>query len=351
MITAFEATIEQLSIHKSGNKANSEPCTLSEQPFPLVDETLTRLLMQFFIQPFEKIPETYRLHHSSGNPTLNEVYHFCNIIFNEPYKFHDSSIALTQHLYNTSNHPKIKNGEFYIVLFKDIQADGMIVDALGLFKSENKEPFLKVKTNKFGVEVQYEIDGINIKKLDKGCLILNVEKEEGYRVMVIDQTNKNTEAHYWIDEFLQLKIRSDEYTQTNTALTLCKNYVTEQIDKEFEISKTEKIDLLNRSIRYFKQNEAFDLNGFAEEVIGNDPGIESFKQYKTQFEQQYDLPIPDAFDISNAAVKKQARVYKSILKLDRNFHIYIHGNKDLIERGYDEQTGKYFYKIYFDQEQ
>jgi len=38
-----------------------------------------------------------------------------------------------------------------------------------------------------------------------------------------------------------------------------------------------------------------------------------------------------------------------VLKLDKNFHIYIHGNKELIERGTDPDGRKY-YKIYFEQE-
>ena len=50
------------------------------------------------------------------------------------------------------------------------------------------------------------------------------------------------------------------------------------------------------------------------------------------------------------AVKKQARVFKSVLKLDKNFHIYIHGNRDLIEQGTDERGRKY-YNIYYEEEQ
>ncbi len=60
--------------------------------------------------------------------------------------------------------------------------------------------------------------------------------------------------------------------------------------------------------------------------------------------------MPDEFDISGAAVKKQQRVFKSILKLDRNFHVYIHGNREMIERGYDEERTMHFYKLYFEEE-
>ena len=43
--------------------------------------------------------------------------------------------------------------------------------------------------------------------------------------------------------------------------------------------------------------------------------------------------------------------YKKVIKLDDNFHIYVHGRRELIERGYDEEKGQTFYKIFFDQEE
>jgi len=53
--------------------------------------------------------------------------------------------------------------------------------------------------------------------------------------------------------------------------------------------------------------------------------------------------------ISESAVKKQARSIKSIIKLDKNFHIYVHGHRKLIEQGVDEQ-GRKFYKISYNEE-
>ena len=65
--------------------------------------------------------------------------------------------------------------------------------------------------------------------------------------------------------------------------------------------------------------------------------------------EKNEIVFPDTFNISPEAVKKQVKSFKSVLKLDKNFHIYIHGNKDLIEKGIDE-NGKKFYKIYYDKE-
>ncbi|MDR2511118.1 MAG: nucleoid-associated protein, partial [Bacteroidales bacterium] len=54
------------------------------------------------------------------------------------------------------------------------------------------------------------------------------------------------------------------------------------------------------------------------------------------------------FVISDSAVKKQSRTFKSVIKLDKNFHIYVHGDSNLIQQGEDDK-GK-FYKIRYQEE-
>jgi hypothetical protein len=350
MISFFEASLTQLSIHRVGNKLQDEFYVLSEAPVPELDETLNKLLMQYFLSPYEKVNERYRLHHSSDDLNLNEVYHFVSDIFDQPENFHQNSEQLAKYLYDVSNHPKIKSGEMYVASFKNVQLNGELLDAVGIFKSETKETYLKVFPQQSGFGLSYEQEAINISKLDKGCLIFNTEKEEGYQVAVIDQTNRNTEAVYWKDDFLKLKIRNDNYNQTQQVLGVYKSFVTNKLDSEFEVSKADKIDLLNKSMNYFKEKEKFDLQEFSNEVIGNEQGIASFLGYKKSFEDEFETPINDSFDISDAAVKKQSRVYKSILKLDKNFHVYIHGRKELVEKGFDDNKGMNFYKLYFKEE-
>jgi hypothetical protein len=351
MISFFEASLAELSIHRIGNKSQDEFYVLSEQSIALKENLLRNLLQQYFLSPFEKTNEVYRFTHPNTDLNLNEVYHFAAEIFDNGERFHNNSKELAKHLYEVSGHPKIKAGELYVAFFENVQIEGELFDAIGLFKSETKETFLKVYPENDGFGLSYEEGAININKLDKGCLIFNTDKEDGFRVAVIDQTNRSAEAVYWKDEFLKLKIRNDAFNQTSNVLGVYKNFVTEQLDQNFEISKADKIDLLNKSIKYFKEKESFDLDEFSNEVIGNEEGIASFKNYKKNFEDEFDATIPDSFDISGAAVKKQARVYKRVLKLDKNFHIYIHGDKDLIEKGFDDDKSMNFYKVYFKEEQ
>ncbi|MFB9841699.1 nucleoid-associated protein [Mucilaginibacter ginsenosidivorans] len=351
MVTYFEASLESVSVHHVGNQSQNEFYALSNEPLTFKNEVIPQLLKQYFLKPFEKATEVYHLTHTSGDLSLNEVHHFITQAFEDKDKFHEMSEQVAKHLYNVSNHPSIKPGELYVAYFSQVQIEGNLLDAMGIFKSENKEIYLKVYPDQGGFGIDYEENAININKLDKGVLIFNIEKENGYKVVVVDHTSRGHDAAaYWKDDFLQLKIRNDSFNQTNNALGIYKNFVTQKLDDEFELSKADKIDLLNKSMKYFKEKDTFDMDEFAGEVIGNPQAIESFKNYKSQYEQEFESPIADVFEISSNAVKKQQRVYKSVLKLDRNFHIYIHGDKELIEKGFDEGKSMNYYKVYFKEE-
>lgn len=351
MISFFEASLKSLSVHHTGNKLQDEYYKLSDAPLKVEDDLMNNLLMQFFLNPFQKSNEVYRFMHPSDNLDLNEVYHTADTIFWTPSIFHEGSECLAKYLYEVANHPKIKSGEFYVALFENVQIEGELLDAIGIFKSETKDTYLNVYPDQDGFGMSYKQDGIGINKLDKGCLIFNTERTQGYKVVVFDQAKSAKEsAIYWKDEFLQLIIRNDNYNKTSNVLGVFKSFVMDKLDDEFEMSKPAKIDLLNKSVKYFKEKEAFDLEEFSQEVIGNDEGIELFSSYKKEFEEEFESPIEDSFEISDAAVKSKVRSFKSELKLDKNFKVQITGSKDLIEKGFDEEKNMNYYKLYYREE-
>ena len=77
--------------------------------------------------------------------------------------------------------------------------------------------------------------------------------------------------------------------------------------------------------------------------------IESFQEYKRNYESENEISIDDNFAISNYAFKKQQRSYKRVINLDKKIQIIINGNRDHIEQGEDER-GKY-YKVYYREEE
>jgi hypothetical protein len=343
----FSATeMESIALHKVGNKLRDEGIVYSASLLK-PDEAVNASLMKYFLSPF-KGGEFYQLQHDS-NLEMNEVYNYISDIFDDPSVLYDQSRNLAMHLYAQSEHPMVKEGEFYVAFLKDCEVEGETMDAVGLFKSESKETFLKICQESKGYFLEAE-SGINLNKLDKGCLIFNVEKEKGYLVAVIDNTNKGNDARYWKDGFLQVKAREDNYFHTQNALRLCKNFITEKLPEGFDVTKDTQVDLMNKSIKYFKEHEDFSVRDFEKEVISQPQVIESFKEYRKEYEEQNDISISDRFNISGQAVKKQSRVMKSVIKLDKNFHIYVHGNKENIVRGYDEESGRYFYQLFFREE-
>lgn len=255
--------IENTSLHLVGNKSNEENIRFSSNLLNISTD-LNRILLHYFLSSF-KSNEFYNFYHDI-NIEMNEVYVCVKNIFKNNETLHTQSINLAKHLYKKSTHPQIKGGEFYTVYFKDCILEGEIVDAIGLFKSENKDTFLKVSTlkNDFKIET---VEGVNINKLDKGCLIFNKECESGYIVTIVDNTNKGIEAQYWLDDFLSIRQRNDEYHDTQNILSLCKNFIKKELPKHFEISKADQAELLNKSVSYFKNNENFNMKEFASEVI------------------------------------------------------------------------------------
>ncbi len=346
MIQLFKMTLESCCLHYAGNKNIDEGMVLSNGNLSLTDNMHDNLL-QYFFKPFVSSEEYFELYHDSGIE-YNVIYGAVSQIFDDPETLYDQSVNLAKHLYDQSTHPKIKGGEFYTVYFKDCIVDGDTVDAVGLFKSENKDTFLKVQREDGNFNLESE-QGINIKKLDKGCLVFNKERENGFVVAVVDNTNKCIEAQYWIDDFLHIRQRKDEYANTQNVMAMAKNFVTKELPKEFEVSKADQIDLLNKSLKFFKEKDTFDIEDFANEVIEQPEVIESFHNFKRNYESENDIVIDDTFAISNYAFKKQQRSYKRIINLDKKIQIIINGNRQNVEQGVDER-GKY-YKVYYSEEE
>ena len=337
--------IEQLITHYVGNKLRDENTFLSHAISDIAEDTKEHLL-NYFLNPFKPIDFQQFTH--SVNLDLNEVYTITQQLFSNKVDFIHQSQNLAKLLYEYTNHPNIKDGELNVVMFNDVQLDDEVLDAIGIFKSESNTPFLKMMEQGTNYKILHDF-GFELKGIDKGCLIFNTDKELGYKVLAVDSTNKSSEAQYWSNDFLKLTPCSDGYHHTKDYMDFTKEFVTKQLPEEFEVSKTDKIDLLNRTMDYFKNNESFDKETFEENVFQNEGIINSFRSFEKTKQTEYELELNDAFEISSQAVKKQARVYKSVLKLDKNFHVYIHGDKKLIEKGM-ESDGRKYYKIYYDKE-
>ena len=326
-----EAIIHSVVLHKVGGKAEGEDLDISESLLNLGDGMLD-VLAAFFMSPF-KTEEYF-------NFSDSEVSRCVAAVFDNPESLIDESAKLAELLYRVSD-AKTKGGEFYAAYFRECVVDGENVEAVGLFKSESKETFLTVYplAGKYTVE---SAEGVSIRKLDKACMIFNTERENGYLVAVAD-SGKNAD---WREDFLQIKPRNDSYSKTKAMMQACRDFVNEQLPEEFEINRADQIEILNRSAQYFKSHETFDRPQFEAEVLQENNLIESFRGFDEKYRNEKDIPSEMTFDIEPQAVKKNAKVFKSVLKLDKNFHIYIHGDRSMIEKG--EEAGRKYYKVFYE---
>ena len=336
MIDFSQANIDKVTFHKfSVEDARS---SVNENEYEL-DEEHETLILKTFLKPFESVAETYEFKHEI-DIDLNVLAVLSNDIVEEERDFLSVTKDVHTHLQAVSKHPNIKDGDLFLIKYSGVAMNGHLHEAFGIYKVENKQSFIETVAHQMTFR-----KGIGSRKLDKACLIVFTDGDP--TVFVIDNASVDTE--YWKEEFIKVEYRKDYINSTNQFMSMTKDFITEQFPEEYEATKAEQIDLLNRSVDYFKEHETFEKESFEEQVFQHETLIESFRSYDQEYQQANDLELEQSFEISPQAVKKQARVFKSVLKLDKNFHIYIHGDRELIEQGV-EDDGRKFYKIYFDKE-
>jgi hypothetical protein len=339
------AVLDSISVHVIGNKGTGQEIKTSKKPLSLSDQE-KKSMAEAFLGRFNTEQDKYSFHHPSSLQ-YNEVFNYCLSIMSDETPFHKGTVQIAEHLYESSTHPKIKPGELYVCYFSNCIIDNKPHDAIGIYKTESKSKFLDLDVD--GDLTLNMREGVELTKMDKGALILSSNADEGFDVLVFD-TNRGEEAVFWTEAFLNIVPQATEYYNTNQVMTATRKFIEKQIPQEYDVSKTEQIDYLNRSLEYFKSNNEFDKKNFEKEVFGDSGMIKSYRNFEQSYSEDNAIDFADNFSISTQALKKQAKVYKSVLKLDKNFHVYIHGNTELIEKGYDNTVGKNYYKIYFDEE-
>lgn len=350
MINLFNTHIDNLSIHRVGNKSRNEAIFLSEQPYNLNDEIMP-LLKEFFFKPFRDKEENYFQFAHDVDLEYNEMYNLASEIFNNPSSVHEVSKKITKHLYEQSNHPHIKNGEVFVAYLTNVSIDNKPVDAIGVFKSEIKSDFLQFEENGSQLDMILQ-HGINLQRLDKGCLIFNYKKEEGYKILTVD--SNRYDARYWLEHFLSVDAFQDENFMTKKYLKFCQDFAKDVVLPAED--KKEEVLFMNRAVNHFAKNDNFEETNFLNEVIDNPDLISEFKNYKVDKGEKYSIEDLTTFPIANAAVTDARRKMKNVIELDTNIQIKLdfinpESAEKFVEKGWDEEKQMYYYLVYFNKEQ
>lgn len=342
MIDFTRAELTHFTTHYVGNKGLGEALTINPKQNEITDDFTKDTLLKYLTSPFKT--DIYYQFKTKNEMHYHDVHSYAKDLFSDKKDFLLYSEKFAEHLYNQSIHPKLKGGEFYTCYFRDCNVDGVICDAIGIFKTENKDTYLKVNS-----ELEIECDnGINIKNLDKGCLIFNTEQEKGYKVSVIDNNNKISEcAFYWVEDFLNLKLKENGYYHTSNFIDTCRGFCEEILTEGNNVTRQDQMMMLNKSTNFFKGKDKFQIEEFEKEVLEQPEIKEAFVDYRKEYNDKMELPTVDEFDVSVTAVKKNNKFMKGVVNLDKNFQLTIRNRYDLVEKGYDEEKGMKFYKIYY----
>ncbi len=339
MVIGKVALVEEFALHRLGgeNKDN----VFSDFTVTLKGEDEQEFLRKLFLKPFANMAFTSEFTHAVSLE-YNVLHGLCAEI-QAGKDLLQCSEAIAKHLIDVSQHHNINGGDLYVAKFSGVQVGSAVHDAVGIYKFDEKEVFIETKLMSGMIELSMK-RGLGSNKPNKACLVVFTEGSP--TLFVIDN---NTNTDYWQKDFIDHRPKHDNVNSTSNLLDLTKSFITQQLPQDYQIEKADQIDLLNRSVHYFKSHSEFDKGEFTQEVFQDEKAITSFNQYSDRFQTEHNVEIHDSFEISAHAVKRQVRIFKSVIKLDKNFHIYIHGDRNKIEHGVDE-NGRKFYKIYYDQE-
>ncbi len=350
MINLYNADIQSLSIHKVGNKSKAEGLLVSRSPYELTDE-LQPLIKEYFFKPFREKEENYYRFDHETDVAFNELFTITEQLFEAPDRAHELSTTIAKHLYDQSEHPHIKPGELYVALIDNVSIDNEKTSVLGIFKSEIKQDFLKFSESDNNLIPVLE-QGVNLGKLDKGCLIFNSKKEEGYKVLSIDSNRYDTK--YWLEQFLGVTTFEDDNFYTKKYLKFCQDFAKDVVLPAED--KKEQVLFMNRAVNHFAKNDNFEETAFVNEVVENPDLIPEFRNYKVEQAPKYKIEDLTNFPISNTAVTATRKKIKNVISLDTNIQIKMdfinpESAERFVEKGWDEERQMYYYLVYFNKEQ
>ena len=334
-------TIKRMIVHAVGNKEKEEGVSFSKNvlDFKEIQGDVENLIEKSF-----NTSDLYEFYFEQ-NINLNPIYSFVKTLFAEPDRFVEQSNLIAKILYERSNRPSVMKGELNVIYLTDCEIDGEQVDALALLKMEQKERMVRYERDESGFRV-VAIEGVNLSKMDKGCLIYNINEEEGYKIAIVNKTTKNQDKAYWQDDFLHVRSCQSAYHQTVNLIGLCKDFVKQKME---DCDKMQRSLAVARAKNVIATKEEIDLNDFAEEVFQSVALADKFMDYRDSTDYARELPN-NTLKIEKKIPKKMVAMPSNVIHLDGNFDVVVKGGEEHILKGVDDRNGMKYYKLFYEDE-
>src|SRR5437879_2086663 len=122
MIDYTRCNIEQVAVHRVGNKTNGDDLFLSKTPLNISNPETRELLFEYFLgQQFSG--GYYSFTFSNDDFKLNPLFAFASSIFDDLNHFQKNSKDIARQLYEVSLHPQIKSGDLFIFYLSKVNVE------------------------------------------------------------------------------------------------------------------------------------------------------------------------------------------------------------------------------------
>lgn len=300
-----------------------------------IDEWTGQLFNYYFLSHFSSDSEgQLDVNHSRYqvlHPLLSDFFQV-----GELTGLHCSLIASAQEyfLIEDSDH-------WFSVVWDHFSLDDYQGKALGFYFSKQKQHFFTTGTQTASI-----LQGMPLTKPEFACLIIP-DQEQNYKLFIAET---GTSASNWSKVLFPYFQQRDDAFHATQFFKMCKSFSEDVLAKEYQQPKEKQVEFLADSVAYASEKKVVDLSSFKQEVIRDPAVVDAFEEYQNRYGEQKAWNPPDQFAVSESVQKQAGRFVRSIIKLDKNFHIYVHGNKERIERGYDQDRRLHYYTLFFESE-
>lgn len=339
MINLNEINIRQIGIHYLHKEP--EKVVISEQPVtPSSDDMVKKLIIGLYHKFSLEVPYEFS---NSGTDQSHGASNLIQQNLNQQRSFQEISVELADLYLESYEAGNLKAGYLILLELENIMIDDIACSGVGILRSHESEEFLSPRRMNQSIDIDV-LQGVSLKNLEINCLIVHEDSTKNAQVF-FKNTGIGFKNNFFMDQYLKVVPIINEYHHTQGQINMYKSFVENEMD-----SKIEKLNKINDSIQYLNQHDNFQISDFEEEVIKDPETIGSFQEFRQNFSDENNIELSDDFIISRNAVKNNTRYVRNVIKLDKNFHVYVHGNRQYIVKGYDEEKDLYYYQIYFKEE-
>lgn len=325
--------IDTAIVHYIGSLNLKEGVRFSDEPTDI--EMISKGLIRNIEASFKR-EDLYKFNMSSEN----QVYSIVSNIFTDSTTLLKNSKLLAKILYEKGYTNKIKTGNLWVLLLRNVIYDGTTTSAIALLKAETKEKRLIYIPTENSFRIQ-EVETYSLKKFDKGCVIINALKEEGFVISTFVNSKTGYDEKYWNYDFLNLASCQSPFQQTRTFIRLCQNFIKGKLQ---DLEKKDRSLLFAKIKTTLKSADTISIDNFAISTFNQDTANEFLSYFKTQ---NKNLQIHDTIQIDSKELQKKKAFTPQTIHLDSNFDITIFGGEGFLMKGVDASNGMSYYKLYF----